>query len=92
MIKVVALLLDDGFCDYDLNATSNHGRFNWSEVAVNETDEQECFYNPKGKARRKCIGPGEWDSYNGTECITENTFRLLQLPVCFHGYMAIIYH
>ena len=91
------ILIDNGFCDYDFSFTSpdNRGVYNWNETEVGKTDKQMCFFEPLnegGFAIRKCRSRQMWDPYNGSLCVTENTYRLRLLSrVCLNiNFKALI--
>ena len=82
-----------GFCSYEnFISPDDRGTYNWTETAVEHPPtvrELDCFYKTQeevGVARRLCQSNNTWRhpsdptrSYDGSQCITESTFRLIML-------------
>ncbi len=76
-----------GFCDYELNADSAHGIYNWSETEVGDVVNLPCFYdnldatNSNPEVSRLCLGHRNWSEINTTECISGVAFGFQQVSI-----------
>ena len=74
-----------GFCDYqEIETADNRGKYFWNETTVGLAPlRRNCVYNNNNMevATRRCAGHLMWEMYDGSNCITRNTFELIQLAL-----------
>ena len=84
----------------------DRGIYNWSEVSVGTRQQRNCFYEPQhkvGMVQRLCASHHTWESpiegsmlsYDGSMCITYDTFRLREISrVCSNNlaYRIVYIH
>ncbi len=78
-----------GFCDYELNADSAHGIYNWSETEVGDVVNLSCFYDNQDETTnsntagvsRLCLGHRNWSEIDIGECISFVVFGFQQVSI-----------
>ena len=73
----------NGFCNREVDDKTIHGTYTWEETEVGQNSSSICEFGAEvgveegmGKVTRLCLAPLMWETYYGSYCITEVSYKI----------------